>query len=186
MGRFANTPQGNFDHIDNMDGTQAAYIFTFPGAGFFQDFSSVDWAGAGSNAFNVTLDPGKSYTVTAAFTSSSNEPLTNGASMQMSLYYRDAQSNQVVLAATNIVFNSNVFTNLDHLLDFQAVIPWVKPNDPWAGKNLGISFQSTTFDFNLVTGVWDLDNVRLTEQVAIALVNPACDQRPAGRFHAPK
>jgi hypothetical protein len=172
MGRFANTSPGSFDHIDNMDGTQAAYIFTFPGAGFFQDQNSTDWSGATAHNFNVSLDPGNSYTLTAAFTSSSNEPLTNGASLQMALYYRDGQSNQVVLAATNIVFDTRVFTNLTHFLDFQATLPLVKATDPWAGKPLGIAFASTTFDPALVTGVWDLDNVRLTEKVATALANP--------------
>jgi hypothetical protein len=32
MGRFANTAPGSFDYLYNMDGTQAAFIFTYPGA----------------------------------------------------------------------------------------------------------------------------------------------------------
>jgi hypothetical protein len=174
MGRFMNTAPGSFDHIDNIDGTQAAYIFTFPGAGFFQDFDSTDWANTNStHAFNVKLDPGKTYTLTAGFTSSGNEPLTNGASIQMALYFGDGPSNQTVIAANNVFFDTKVFTNLDHLLDFQVTIPEVKASDPWAGKNVGIEFISTTFDPNLITGVWDLDNVRLTEKVATALAAPA-------------
>ena len=173
MGRFANTDPGSADHLDNLDGTQAAYVFTFPGAGFLQDFDSTDGSNTvPTHAFNVKLDPGKSYTLTAAFTSSSNEPLTNGASIQMALYYGDGPTNLTVLAATNVVFDTTLFTNLDHLLDFQATIPLVKATDPWAGKNVGIQFISTTFDPNLITGVWDLDNVRLTEKVATALSSP--------------
>jgi hypothetical protein len=174
MGQFANTPSTNFDHIDNMDGPQAAFVFTFPGAGFFQDFNSVGGTNAvPSHAFNVMLDSGKSYTLTATLTSSSNEPLTNGASIELSLYYLDASSNAVVLAANNVVFQTNLFTNLLHFLDFSATIPEVRATDPWLGKTLGIAIQSTTFDPNLITGVWDLDNVRLTETVATALSNPA-------------
>ena len=109
--------------------------------------------------------------LTTAFTSSSNQPLTNGASLEMALYYRDAQSNMVVLAGTNIVFNDQVFTNLNHFIDFQTTIPEIKASDPWAGKPLGITFISTTYDPNLVTGVWDLDNVRLTETAATLLKN---------------
>jgi len=174
MGRFANTQPGNFDHIDNMDGAQAAYIFTFPGAGFFQDFDSLDWSntnGIPPHTFDVPLIAGRSYTLTAAFSSSSNQPLTNGASMQMSLYYGDGPTNVTVMAANNVVFDTKVFTNLTHFIDFQAIIPNVQTTDVAAGKRLGIAFSSTTFDPSLITGVWDVDNVRLTENVATALTN---------------
>jgi hypothetical protein len=176
MGRFANTDPTNFDHIVNMDGTQAAYIFTFPGAGFFQDVDSIDWSitnGVPTHMFDVPLIAGRSYTLTAGFTSSSNEPLTNGASMQMSLYYGDGPTNMTVIAANNVVFDTKVFTNLTHFIDFQATIPQVNATDPWAGKPVGIGFTSTTFAQNLITGVWDVDNVRLTEKVATVLTNPS-------------
>ena len=174
MGRFANTDPGSLDHLDNLDGTQAAYIFTFPGAGLFQDFDSTDWTNTvPKHALNVRLEAGRSYTLTAAFTSSSNQPLTNGASIQMALYYGDGPTNLTVLTANNVVFDTKVFTNLDHFVDFQATIPEVKATDPWVGKNIGIEFISTTFDPNLITGVWDLDNVRLTERVATVLHGPA-------------
>ncbi len=174
MGRFANTDPGNFDHLDNLDGTQASYIFTFPGAGLFQDVDSTDWSGpVPTHAFNVKIQPGRSYTLTAALTSSSNQPLTNGASLEIALYYGAGPTNMTILAANNVVFDTKVFTNLNHFVDFQATIPEVRATDPWAGKNIGIQFISTTFDPNLITGVWDLDNVRLTERVATVLSNPA-------------
>jgi len=174
MGRFANTDPGNFDHLDNLDGNQAAYIFTFPGAGLFQDFDTIDWSNAApTHAFNVKFEAGRSYTLTAALTSSSNQPLTNGASMQMGLYYGDGPTNMTLIAANNVVFDTTVFTNLNHFIDFQATIPEVKATDAWVGKNIGIQFISTTFDPKLVTGVWDLDNVRLTEKAATVLHNPA-------------
>jgi hypothetical protein len=71
------------------------------------------------------------------------------------------------------VFDTKVFTNLTRFIDFQATIPQVNASDPWAGKPVGIGFTSTTFSPNLITGVWDVDNVRLTEKVATALTNPS-------------
>src|SRR5215831_12023498 len=65
MGRFSNTDPTNFDHIVNMDGTQAAYIFTFPGAGLLQDFTSVDWSGTTNHTFNAKFDVGRTYHLTA-------------------------------------------------------------------------------------------------------------------------
>jgi len=157
-----------------MEGTQAAFVFTFPGAGFFQDFNSVGGTNTiPSHEFNVSLDIGKSYTLIAALTSSTNQPLTNGASIEISLYYRDALSNRVVLAANNVVYDTSVFTNILRFLDFSATIPVVRANDPWAGKTVGIDIESTTFNPDFITGVWDLDNVRLTEKVATVLRNPA-------------
>jgi hypothetical protein len=173
MGIFANTSPTNDDYLENMNGNQAAFVFNFPGTGFFQDYNSTDWSNTvPARAFNVTLDAGKSYTLTAAVTSSFDEPLTPGASLEMSLYYRDALSNMVALTANNIVFEANVFTNINYLTDFSATIPEVKSTDPWAGQTLGIQFICTTFDPDLIGGVWDLDNIRLTEKVATALNTP--------------
>src|SRR6516225_3797424 len=106
MGRFANTDATNFDHIVNRDATQAAYIFTFPVACLLQYFTSVDWSGTTNHTFNAKFEVGRSYHVTAGITSSSNEPLTNGASIQMSLYYRGATNQITLVGATNIVFDT--------------------------------------------------------------------------------
>jgi hypothetical protein len=77
----------------------------------------------------------------------------------------------VTIAATTVSYDTNVFTNLTHLTDFQATVPEVRPGDPWAGQYIGIQFLSTVAP-DLIGGVWDLDNVRLTETVATALDNP--------------
>ena len=62
MGQFSNTDATNYDHIDNMNGTQAAFIFPFPGAGLFQDFNSVDGTNTvPSHAFNSVFEAGRSY-----------------------------------------------------------------------------------------------------------------------------
>jgi hypothetical protein len=166
-GLFANTPATNADHIVNCDGNQLVYLFGYPQAGFFQDFNSIDWTGVSTHAFNAKFEAGKSYRLTVGLTSSSNQPLPPGATLLVSLYYRDASSNMVTVAATNVVYDTNVFGDLTHLVDFQVNVPTVKTNDAWAGKNIGIQFMSSVFDPQLIGGVWDLDNVRLTELIEV-------------------
>jgi hypothetical protein len=174
-GVFANSTNGSPERITNADSNQLAYIFAYPQAGFFQDNNSTDWTGTTTHTFNSKFKAGRSYTLAAAFTSSSEEPLSSGSTLQMSLYYRDLSSNMVTVAATTVTYDTNVFTNLTQLLDFTTTIPIVKASDPWAGQNIGISFQALF----PVGGVWDLDNVRLTETVANYLYNPRWN---AGQF----
>ncbi|HWX23167.1 MAG TPA: hypothetical protein VN578_24965 [Candidatus Binatia bacterium] len=171
-GVFLNAPSTNIDHIDNADGNQLAYLFAYPQVALFQDFNSTDWSNAAAtHAFNARFKAGKSYTLTIGLVSSREEPLTPGSTLQLSLYYRDGSSNMVTVAATTVAYDTNIFTNITHLIDFRATVPEVKASDPWAGQNIGIQFLSTVAP-NLIGGVWDLDNVRLTEVVATALNNP--------------
>ena len=171
-GVFQNTAPTNADHIDNADGNQLAYLFAYPQAGIFQDYDSLDWSNtAPTHAFNARFNPGHSYTLTVGLTSSSQEPLTQGSTLLLSLYYRDALSNRVVVASAIATFDTNVFNSLTHLLDFQVNVPGVKTTDAWAGQNIGIQFESIAAP-NLIGGVWDLDNVRLIESVTPALILP--------------
>ncbi len=171
-GLFANAPSTNGDFIDNADGSQVAFLFAYPQIGIFQDVNSTDWSnGVPTHAFNLKFKPGKSYSLTVALTTSKEEPLTSGSTLQLSLYYRDATNNMVTVAANNVTFTTNVFTNFTHLVDFQTAVPEVKPTDAWAGKNIGIAIQATTAP-QFIGGVWDLDNVRLVEFVPTALNQP--------------
>jgi len=170
-GVFANAPSTNADYIDNADGAQLGFLFAYPQVALFQDNNTTDWTGnPPTHAFNAKFKPGKSYTLTVGLTTSREEPLSQGASLLMSLYYRDSSNNMVTVAANNVVYDTNVFTNINHLLDFQAAIPDVKPTDPWANQNIGIQLMYSSFT---IGGVWDLDNVRLVEKVATAMVNSA-------------
>lgn len=178
-GVFANAPSTNADYIDNADGNQLGYLFAYPQVALFQDFNSTDWSNAApTHAFNATYKPGKSYTLKVGVTSSREEPLTPGSTLLASLYYRDSSSNMVTVASTTVTYDTNVFANLSHLVYFEVTVPDVKASDPWAGKKIGIQFQSTVAP-QLIGGVWDLDNVRLMEVVATALANPV---RTNGRF----
>ncbi|HZV33761.1 MAG TPA: hypothetical protein VFB72_04225, partial [Verrucomicrobiae bacterium] len=96
---------------------------------------------------------------------------TQGSTLQLSLYYRDASSNMVTVAQTTVTYDTNLFTNLDRLIDFSVVLTNVQSTDPWAGQNIGIQFMSTVQP-QLIGGVWDLDNVRLVDTVATVLMQP--------------
>jgi hypothetical protein len=167
VGLFANTDATNADHIDNAQGNQLAYLFAYPQAGIFQDYNSVDWSDTTpTHAFNAKFQPGRAYTLTVGLTSSSEEPLMDGSTLLLSLYYRDAASNLVTVGSTVVTYQTSMFTNLNQLLDFQVQVPAVQSTDTWAGQNIGILIESIVAP-NLISGVWDVDNVRLAENIAV-------------------
>ena len=165
-GLFVNFP-GTPYSIDNAAGNQLAFLFSYPQVGLFQDL-------------NARFEPGAAYTLTAGLTTSIVEPLTPGAQLLLSMYYRDGTGNPVTLGATTVTYSTNVFTNATHLLDFSVSIPGVKPSDPWASQPIGVQLMSIVDPF-LIGGVWDVENVRLVDTVAPALVNPGIT---AGQFQA--
>ena len=85
-----------------------------------------------------------------------------GATLELSLYYRDAASNQVIVGVTMLTNDPSIFSNTTHLVDCRVDTATVKPTDPWAGQHIGIQFKSTVTT-NLQGGYWDLDNARLIE-----------------------
>ena len=101
-GVFLNTPPTSSDHIDNCDGRQALWLFAVPEAGLFQDYESRDWNDAEpSHAFDARFEPGRSYRVTVGVLGGGGGML-EGATLEVSLYYRDAQGGMVTVAATNV------------------------------------------------------------------------------------
>lgn len=172
-GVFLNTSLTNSDHIDNCDGNQAAFLFAVPQVAMFQDYDSTDWSNSTpTHAFNVTFEPGKSYDLTVGVIGGGGG-MTEGATLQLSLYYRDAASNRVTVAATNIPFTLAGFPTTTHFIDCQAHVPVVGPGDAWAGQHLGVELLSSVGFGYTNGGYWDVDNVRLSSAVAPALVAPA-------------
>jgi thiamine pyrophosphokinase len=166
-GEFENTPPGAADHIDNCDGAQAAWMFVVPEVGIFQDYDFP-----ASHAFNAVYEPGKSYRLTAGIIGTGGQMLV-GSTIEVALYYRDAASNMVVVAATSVTNLSTVFSNNTHFIDFHVDSGFVRNADPWAGQHIGVRLLSSIADTNLEGGYWDLDNVRLTAIHAPTLSNPA-------------
>lgn len=167
MGTFFNVPfPGLF--IDNCDGSQAAFLFALPEAALFQDKTSpAGTNGAPGLALDATFQAGHSYELTVAALGGGGG-MKPGATLQISLYYRDASSNKVTVAATSITNSLELFPTNTHFLDFQARVPAVQTNDPWAGQSIGIELLSTA-SFELAGGYWNLDNVRLVETASSLL-----------------
>jgi hypothetical protein len=168
MGSFYNVPfPGLF--IDNCDGSQAAFLFVWPEAGLFQDYNSISGTNTTpSHAFNAKFNVGRSYNLTVGVLGGGGG-MKPDATLQLSLYYRDANSNRVTVASTSITNNALNFPTNTHLVDYQLQVPGVQSSDPWADKNIGIQVLSSITDTNLVGGYWDLDHVRLTETIAPVL-----------------
>jgi hypothetical protein len=167
IGVFANLP-GDGSYIVNDDGPQAAYIFEDPGLTLYQDYDAVDSTGTPSHGFTATYQVGQSYQLQAGFIAGLNEyPLTPGAILEMSLYYRDTLGVMQTVAGTNVVYDTNVFTSDTNFVQYTLSIPAVQAGDPWAGAHIGIEFAPGG---SLFGGYWDVGNVQLW--ATPALVNP--------------
>jgi hypothetical protein len=160
------------DYIDNCDGNQAAFMFApAPGYGLYQDLSA-------------TYQAGQSYQLTVAI-EGGGYGMPVGFQMEIGLYYRDGNGNQVPVGTTTVT-NTNT-GNLTHLTDYSASIPAVAATDPWAGQSVGVELLQTESG----TGYWDIDNVRLTtaavpEPGSLALLAVAFGMFSARRWRAAK
>ena len=160
-GVFLNTPTNDPAHIDNCDGKQAAFLFALPGVVLFQDYNSTYGTNtASTHDFNAKFEVGKSYHLTVGVIGGGGG-MSNGVTLEPSLYYRDGASNLVKVGSTSITNTPATFSNSTHFVDFAVDVPAVKAGDAWAGQNLGVQLLSTV-GFDLVGGYWDVDNVRLT------------------------
>jgi hypothetical protein len=181
VGQFLNTSNGSPDHIQNLDGSQAAYLFASPEVAIFQDYSTVSGSGAGaSHPFNAQFEAGRSYALTVGVIGGGGG-MSNGATLEISLYYRDSANDPVTVGATTVTNSPGLFPTNTHFTDFQVRIPFVKATDAWAGKRIGIRIASTA-GFDKMAGYWDLDNVRLTDSV---LPNDSFES-PATDFASPE
>jgi hypothetical protein len=160
VGQFLNTTNGSPTHIDNMEGRQGAFLFAQPDVAIFQDYNSISGTNAiPTHEFNARFEVGNAYALKVGLIGGGGG-MSNGVPLQISLYYRDAGSNRVTVAATTITNSAEQFPNNTHFVDFQTRTPFVRTGDAWAGQNIGIELASTV-GFDLHGGYWDLDNVRL-------------------------
>jgi hypothetical protein len=169
-GVFANVAPTNSAYIDNAHGTQGLYLFALPQNFVYQESGPT-------NEFQATFEAGKSYDLTVGVIGGGGG-MTNGVSMQLGLYFRDASSNMVTVASTNLTFTLEQFPNTTHYIDYTVHVPVVAAGDAWAGKPIGIVLMSTV-DPALAGGYWDLDHVRLTASGAGPELSPAWG---AGQF----
>lgn len=163
FGIFKNTEPGKPDHLGNLEGAQAIYLFAVPEAAIFQDA-----VGAGR-----VLTAGYAYEVTASLLGGGGG-MTNGVSLEMDLYWVNPAGERVSIAATNVVHDPTRFTSLTNFVEFAVKTPTVRGTDPWASQPLGLRFRSTV-NPALAGGYWDIDHVRLREIPEI----------PNGSFESP-
>ena len=145
-----------------------------PEVALFQDYDSIYGTNTTpSHAFNARFNVGSAYTLTVGVIGGvdGSPPLYEGATLLLGLYYRDAASNRVTVAATTITNRVQLFPTNTHFVDFSVHMPVVQPADPWANQHIGVQIASTV-NFNLANGYWDVDNVRLVETVLPHLTNP--------------
>jgi hypothetical protein len=91
------------------------------------------------------------------------------------MYYRSG-TNRIGLATNEVTYSTNLYGNPFRLLDSELIVPVVDGADPWAGQRIGIEFVSNVSP-GLIGGVWDLDNVRLTEfEILLSDPKPLTDQ----------
>jgi hypothetical protein len=166
-GIFKNTSPASPDHIVNCDGEQALWLFAVPEVGLFQDLEDSQPA---TNSLASRYEVGKAYQLTVGVAGWGGG-MVEGVSLELSLYFRDAARNRVVVASTSVVHSMELFTNNARLVDFHVSVPVVRAEDAWAGKGIGVQLLSTV-STNLQGGYWDLDNVRLTATAGASPAGP--------------
>jgi hypothetical protein len=163
-GVFHNTPPGASDHLTNLDGQQALYLFAIPGAGILQDDTTRDWDDPEpSHAFSIPFEPGSRYTLTVGLMGGSGNMLT-GVPLEISLYHRGADGGILPVITRRVEHSPEIFTDRNHFVDFSVSTDPVTPTDPWAHKPIGVRILSTVSDAQR-GGYWDIDNVRLTREI---------------------
>lgn len=149
VGVFANPPPAAYNHIDNMHGTQAVWLFGDPDCGIYQELTA-------------TYEAGKAYFLTVGICGRGG-PMPDGSPLELSLYYNQTGV-QKTTAATTVLHTLEAFPNHTHFFDYQVQLPRITRGDPAIGKKIGIQFLSLV-EYNEdevgYGGYWDLDNVRL-------------------------
>jgi len=170
-GSFRNTLPGSADHLLNIDGNQALYLFALPGVGIFQDVESKDFDDpAPSRQFDVVYRPGYRYTLTAGVLGMGANML-EGVPLELSLYYVVDVTNRLAVATRVITNSLGMFPDRNHLVGFSVSSDPVSAADPWAGRPLGIRIQSIVPD-ERKGGYWDVDDVRLEAESALPVITP--------------
>jgi urease beta subunit len=150
-GVFINTPEGNEDHMNNVDGNQLVFLGSQTGNGLEQDLGASYSTGC---TYRLTVGVGTSM----RFPPSMNEPVDY---LELAFYYRDGNEPvdivEVFIPATGL--------SSRNLRDFSIYLPHVQEDDDWVGKPIGIAMRSV----GAAGGYWDLDNVRLEEFLSASL-----------------
>ncbi|HCO94775.1 MAG TPA: hypothetical protein DIU00_12630 [Phycisphaerales bacterium] len=150
-GVFANTAEGNEDHIVNADGSQLAFLGSQTGNALEQDLDAIYKAGCD---YRLTIG----VSVSSRFPPAAVEPVDT---LELVLYYSDVNS-VVDIAHRKVEATGQSYTQLQ---DFSLELTMVQTGDAWAGMNIGIALRAV----GQPGGFWDLDNVRLIESAPVSI-----------------
>jgi len=163
-GVFRNTPPGSPDHISNMDGKQALYLFAIPGVGLIKDVTSTDSPDSSANSnFPHRFEIGSRYTLRVGVIGQGGGMLP-GVPIDIDLYWRDELGKIHSVSTTRVTNSQALYPNRQQFVDAVVVTPLVQTTDPWAGRPMGIRFLSQVEDAER-GGYWDLDNIRLEQEL---------------------
>ena len=135
---------GHGPPLENIHGSQIAYMNTQPGNELYQDLTA-----------RFVTD--HAYTLTDAMAARADRPHGAGSTMEIRLYYRDDSNEPIVIAKAVVDYDS---LSDQRLQDFTVQLPAVEETAPWRGKPIGVWFVSLAGG----DGDWTLDDVRLTQQ----------------------
>jgi len=147
-GVFANTAEDSWDHKDNADGQQLAFLGSEQGNALEQDLAATYKAGCD---YRLTVAVG----VSSRFAPSSEVPVDL---LELVLFYRDGTD------VVDIVSRTVDATGLSPALstDVSLYLPTVQPDDAWADMAIGVALRA----IGMPGGFWALDNVRLSRSLA--------------------
>ena len=184
VGVFQNTAPGKPDHIGNLDGRQAAWLFALPGVGVWQEI------GPEASASPVRYELGHAYQLVV-------DVLGNGGGMKegvplvLGFCHGNADGSRGWVATRTVVSSALLFPTRTHLTTFRVTTPVVLSGDAWAGKPVAIMAESAV-GFEEQGGYWDLDHFRVNHvpspELAIRLLGTglrlAWRTESGWRYHA--
>lgn len=155
IGVFKNVEPSATGHFPNVDGDQALFLFAVPEVGLFQEGDAPETDPVPN--WPALYEMNAAYRLTVGVHSGGGG-MKPGVSLLVSLYYLATDGSRPTLASTTIVHDGP--PPIRQFTDHHLQIPPVQPEDPWAGRPVGIRIQSTV-SAELSGGYWDIDNVRL-------------------------
>ena len=158
VGTFANTAAGKPDHIANLHGNQAAWLFAVSGAGIWQEL-----APAGSPN-PVRYEPGKAYQLSVDILGNGGGMLP-GTPLEVGFCHLLPDGTRAVVATRTVRNEPGLFPVRTQMTTFRVTTPVVKPSDPWAGRPVAIMAVSTV-PRDAEGGYWDIDNFRVASAAA--------------------
>jgi hypothetical protein len=152
-GIFVNTAPGAADHLESLDGRQAAWLFAVPEAGLFQPIRNA------AGTAPAVYEAGRSYRITFDAVGGGGNML-EGVTLEAGLIRWDSASNRVWVASTVVTNSPALFDPRTYLRTFSLKTPVLAPADPAVGAVIGVQVVSTV-SAAAQGGYWDVDRVRV-------------------------